>query len=169
MFHIFARDYWLLGLQHVGVPASNDHIYLTFTNREHTVAARDKLNGSTWDGLRMTVALVEPDARAHRAGSGFVFNTTPSSTVSDDDDTRSTSSGYSDAVSVAARRATATEADQSAGSAPGLKITGSTLENLRETLNLSTDTTDAISVLPNGQLRLQVAGDGAAAEPDDPS
>ena len=55
---------WLPGLQHSGVPVSNDHIYLTFNDRERTVAARDKLNGSTWDGLRMTVALVEPDARA---------------------------------------------------------------------------------------------------------
>ena len=58
-----------------------------------------------------------------------------------------------------ARRASA---DADAGSGPVLKITGSTLENLRESLNLSNDTTDAISVLPDGQLRLEMAGDGGA-------
>ena len=95
---------WLSGLQHVSIPASKDHIYLTFDNREHAIAARDQLTGATWDGLKLTVNLVEPEARANRAGSGFVLNTTTSSTASDDDDARSTASGYSDAVSVAAAR-----------------------------------------------------------------
>ena len=36
---------WLSGLQHVSIPASKDHIYLTFDNREHAIAARDQLTG----------------------------------------------------------------------------------------------------------------------------
>ena len=57
-------------------------------------------------------------------------------------------------MSVAARRASTAATLFDTGSSPVLKITGSTLEILRETLNLSNDTTDAISVLPDGQLRL---------------
>ena len=47
-------------------------------------------------------------------------------------------------------------------------VPGSTLENLRESLNLSNDTTDAISVLPDGQLRLEMAGDGGAEDQEVP-
>ena len=115
----------------------------------------------------MTVSLVEPEARANRAGSGFVLSSTASSTASDDDDARSTASGYSDAVSVAARRASA-EADQGAGTMPVLKFTGSSLENLRESLNLSNDTNDAISILPDGQLRLEFANPDGGEGSDDP-
>ena len=35
---------WLSGLQHVSIPASKDHIYLTFDNREHAIAARARLD-----------------------------------------------------------------------------------------------------------------------------
>ena len=160
---------WLGGLQHVSIPASKDHIYLTFDNREHAIAARDQLTGATWDGLKMTVHLVEPEARANRAGSGFVLSSTASSTASDDDDARSTASGYSDAVSVAAaRRASAPDADQGAGTTPVIKFTGSSLENLRESLNLSNDTKDAVSILPDGQLRLEFANPDGEEGPDDP-
>ena len=109
--------------------------------------------------------LVEPEARANRAGSGFVLNTTTSSTASDDDDARSTASGYSDAVSVAARRASA-EADQGAGTTPVHTFTGSSLETLRESLNLSNDTNDAVSILPDGQLRLEFASSDGGEGPD---
>ena len=37
---------WLGGLQ-ISIPASKDHIYLTFDNREHAIAARDQLTGAT--------------------------------------------------------------------------------------------------------------------------
>ena len=158
---------WLSGLQHVSIPASKDHIYLTFDNREYAIAARDQLTGATWDGLKLTVNLVEPEARANRAGSGFVLNSTASSTASDDDDARSTTSGYSDAVSVAARRASA-EADQGAGTTPVHTFTGSSLENLRESLNLSNDTTDTVSILPDGQLRLEFASPDGGEGPDGP-
>ena len=116
----------------------------------------------------MTVNLVEPEARANRAGSGFVLNSTTPPTAPDDDDARSTASGYSDAVSVAARRASVTDADQEASTTPVLKFTGSSLENLRETLNLSNDTTDAVTILPDGQLRLEFANSDGGEGPDDP-
>ena len=67
----------------------------------------------------------------------------------------------------AARRASA-EADQGAGTTPVLKFTGSSLENLRESLNLSNDTNDAISILPDGQLRLEFANPDGEEGPDDP-
>ena len=70
-------------------------------------------------------------------------------------------------MSVAARRSSA-EADQGAGTTPVLKFTGSSLENLRESLNLSNDTNDAISILPDGQLRLEFVNHGAEEGPDDP-
>ena len=98
--------------------------------------------------------------------NGFLPRT--SSTASDDDDARSTASGYSDAVSVAARRASAADADQGAGTTPVLKFTGSSLENLRESLNLSNDTNDAISILPDGQLRLEFANPDGGEGSDDP-
>ena len=49
-----------------------------------------------------------------------------------------------------------------------LRITGSTLDELREKLNLSNDATDAISVLPGGELVLEMADDGDAEDPEVP-
>ena len=158
----------VVGLQHIGVPASKDHFYATFNSREEAIKAKHQLQGATWGKFTITSSLVVPESRANRAKGGFVINSTTSSSASDDDDTRSTASGYSDTMSVAARRASTTAALSDTGPSPVLKITGSTLENLRETLNLSNDTTDAISVLPDGQLRLELAGDGGAEEPEVP-
>ena len=158
----------VVGLQHIGVPASKDHFYATFNSREEAIKAKHQLQGATWGKFTITSSLVVPESRANRAKGGFVINSTTSSSTSDDDDTRSTASGYSDTMSVAARRASTAAALSDTGPSPVLKITGSTLENLRETLNLSNDTTDAISVLPDGQLRLELAGDGGAEEPEVP-
>ena len=154
------------GLQHVGVPASKDHFYATFNSREEAIKAKNMLQGATWGAFKLTTSLVVPDSRANRAQAGIVLNTNTSSSASDDDDARSTASGYSDTLSVAGARRASADAD--AGSGPVLKITGSTLENLRESLNLSNDTTDAISVLPDGQLRLEMAGDGGAEDQELP-
>ena len=154
------------GLQHVGVPASKDHFYATFNSREEAIKAKNMLQGATWGAFKLTTSLVVPDSRANRAQAGIVLNTNTSSSASDDDDARSTASGYSDTLSVAGARRASADAD--AGSGPVLKITGSTLENLRESLNLSNDTTDAISVLPDGQLRLELAGDGGAEDQEVP-
>ena len=158
----------VVGLQHIGVPASKDHFYATFDSRAEAIKAKHQLQGATWGKFTITSSLVVPESRANRAKGGFVINSTTSSSASDDDDTRSTASGYSDTMSVAARRASTTAALSDTGPAPVLKITGSTLENLRESLNLSNDTTDAISVLPNGQLRLEMAGDGGAEDQEVP-
>ena len=68
----------------------------------------------------------------------------------------------------AARRASAPDADQGAGTTPVIKFTGSSLENLRESLNLSNDTKDAVSILPDGQLRLEFANPDGEEGPDDP-
>ena len=154
------------GLQHVGVPASKDHFYGTFNSREEAIKAKNMLQGATWGTFKLTTSLVVPESRANRAQGGIVLSSTTSSSASDDDDARSTASGYSDTLSVAGARRAASDAD--AGSGPVLKITGSTLENLRESLNLSNDTTDAISVLPDGQFRLEMAGDGGAEDQEDP-
>ena len=124
------------------------------------------LQGATWGTFKLTTSLVVPESRANRAQAGIVLNATTSSSASDDDDARSTASGYSDTLSVTGARRASADAD--AGSGPVLKITGSTLENLRESLNLSNDTTDAISILPDGQLRLELAGDGGAEDQEVP-
>ena len=155
------------GLQHVGVPqASKDHFYGTFNSREEAIKAKNMLHGATWGTFKLTTSLVVPESRANRAQGGIVLSSTTSSSASDDDDARSTASGYSDTLSVAGARRASADAD--AGSGPVLKITGSTLENLRESLNLSNDTTDAISVLPDGQLRLEMAVDGGAEDQEVP-
>ena len=156
----------VVGLQHIGVPASKDHFYATFNSREEAIKAKNLLQGATWGKFKLTTSLVVAESRANRAQAGIVLNTITSSSASDDDDARSTASGYSDTLSVAGARRASADAD--AGSGPVLKITGSTLENLRESLNLSNDTTDAISVLPDGQLRLEMAGDGGAEDQEVP-
>ena len=48
------------------------------------------------------------------------------------------------------------------------RVSRKTLTDFTETLNLSNDTTDAISVLPDGQLRLELAGDGGAEDQEVP-
>ena len=154
------------GLQHVGVPASKDHFYATYNSREDAIKAMNMLQGATWGTLKLHPSLVVPESRANRAQAGLVLSSTTSSSASDDDDARSTASGYSDALSVAGARRASGDAD--AGTRPMLRITGSTLENLREKLNLSNDATDAISVLPDGELRLEMADDGDAEDPEVP-
>ena len=120
------------GLQHVGVPASKDHFYATYNSREEAIKATNLLQGATWGKFKLTTSLVVAESRANRAQAGIVLNTITSSSASDDDDARSTASGYSDTLSVAGARRASADAD--AGSGPVLKITGSTLENLRESL-----------------------------------
>ena len=158
------------GLQHVGVPASGDHFYVTFDTRAEAIKAKNLLQGAAWGKFKLTTSLVVPESRANRARSSMrvVLNSTTSSSASDDDDARSTASGYSDALSVAARRASTDAALSDADPGPGLTVTGSALEQLRETLNLSNDTADAVTIMPDGHLRIELAGDGGDEDPEVP-
>ena len=69
---------------------------------------------------------------------------------------------------MAARRASTDAALSDADPGPGLTVTGSALEQLRETLNLSNDTADAVTIMPDGHLRIELAGDGGDEDPEVP-